>query len=158
MYWFLAEAPVTLLCICLPACLPLLRRMFSRWVSPVVSKASGYIHSGHSRSNKTTSRSRNMGLGTGEDENAFNIHKYPKDKSKNSSAHTMESGQAFGGRDSPDSDESNRGILPRGTWEMPRGPRTGETSASASAGRRPGEVPDWSIRVDKDVSIHQSKW
>jgi hypothetical protein len=167
MFWFLIEAPITLLCICLPACLPILRRLFSRWVSPMVTRATDYISGTRTRSGHSATRSQGGKFPSSGDDDpeAINIASYPargKDKRKNSSSAGMRGlGSNFnGGRESLDSDGSNREILGWGKWHAQTRAKAAGPSASASASTSTRtDVPDWTIRVDKDVRVQSnSNW
>lgn len=167
MFWFLMEAPITLLCICLPACLPILRRLFSRWVSPMVTRATDYISGTRSRSGPSAARSQagKFPSSGGDDPEAINISSYPvrgNNKHKSSSSAGIRAlGSTFnGGRESLDSDGSNREILGWGKWHAQAQAKAAGPSVSASASTSTRtDVPDWTIRVDKDVSVQtNSNW
>lgn len=152
MFWFLAEAPMTLLCICLPACLPILRRVLSRWNSTKLTKVTAYVNS---RTGGKGLKSKDGNFPWSEDPNSFTMSTYGRDKSSTTESHAAETsrtgqiGQAVSGRDSLDSDGSKRGILPQSNWHASHVEAGGNGTTSRS------NVPEWSIRVDRDVAVHR---
>lgn len=130
LFWVGAEAPVTLLCICLPAMLPLFRQLASK-ISPrfkPYSVASEYAGQGQSL------RSRSGNFRATMSSNAQGVQM----RSMKSSTDDRED-------DSLQSESSWRGILP------------GQETSARALGPEPGaprvDVPERSIRVERNITI-----
>lgn len=131
--WVNAEAPVTLLCICLPAMLPLGRHIvktyFSRWISQVTSLMS---------TRRKTLRSESGDFTSSTAPASYDLHV----RNGKSSRRTF--GGAAGESDSMMSDGSNRGILSM---------REHTARALGEPGVFRDDMPSRAIRVDNEIMI-----
>lgn len=127
LFWVGAEAPVTLLSICLPAMLPLFRQIASK-IMPrrfkPYSAASGYAAQGSSLRSRSGNFRSTMTNAQGVQMRNFKV--------------------SSGEDDSIRSDGSWKGILPHETSARIRGPEPGARGV---------DVPEQGIRVERNVVI-----
>ncbi|ROT41233.1 hypothetical protein SODALDRAFT_330954 [Sodiomyces alkalinus F11] len=135
--WVSAEAPVTLLCICLPAMLPLgkhiVKTYFSRWISQVTS----FVSTKGPNTRGGTLRSKTGNFTSTTAPGSYDMHMRTGKSSRST----------FGGpgdRDSVNSDRSNRGILPM---------REHTACALGEPGVFREDMPSRAIRVDNEIVV-----
>lgn len=130
--WVIAEAPVTTLCICLPAMLPLGRHLVSAYFSPLVSKLSSTWTSRGDNGSSLRSKSGNFASST--ESNSYGMKLRAAKMSNHSTSGDEESLRS--------TSNSMRGILPRDQY---------------SARVRVGDPAPYGVAQTTDQAIHVEK-
>lgn len=143
--WVSSEAPVTILCICLPAMLPLGRHMVSAYFSPLASKLSSNWSSRHDGSSL---RSKSGNFASATDSHTYGMKlraaKYSNQSMDEESLHSV-------------SGNSMRDILPN-TSNTHQEPYAAHYSARVRAGDPHAafsnvNTPTQAIRVDRVYTV-----
>lgn len=139
MFWIIAEGPTTLISACLPAMMPLARRVFGRF-----SKAFTTYVSHNSRNTQGGGASKS-GLSSFRDDDAPGIamHPYSTVGEPASKRRQKDDLESF------DSSESTHKILPQDSWHSSRVEKGKRSDADAA------DTPDNRIRVHKGFIVNQ---
>lgn len=130
--WVSAEAPVIVLCICLPAMLPLGRHLATNYYTPLATRLSSMLSSG-GRTTASGSKSRDLSSAIDTTSQGIRLRNAKKDSN----------GRSY------NSIDSERGFLPTTQYKYDAGVTGGQNTEQNK------NIPHLSIQVERKYDVNQ---